>query len=87
MIHQLVLKRKNKTASKLVPLTNLNDGMGDPCAGHIRESIDPDSLTKVLLLESCENFGLAPPMGSAEKGEMYSPSSSTPDLKEGMGEA
>ena len=63
--------------------THLNDGMGDPCAGHNNGELDPSILLKVKLSASCENLGLAPPIGSEFKIKNHS---SQTHLYAGMGD-
>ncbi len=50
--------------------SNLNDGNGDPCAGHFRERIASACLLNVSDLSSEENFGAALPIGS-EKSLLF----------------
>ena len=45
-------------------LNHLNDGIGDPCAAQVSAKLAPSERTNVWLLESSENFGAEPPMGS-----------------------
>ena len=44
--------------------TNLKDGSGDPIAGHNKLSVWSAFSVNVRLSDFCENFGLAPPIGS-----------------------
>ena len=45
-------------------MTNLNDGMGIPCAGQMSERSPPLSFVTKLIFESPTNFGKALPIGS-----------------------
>ena len=45
-------------------LTNLNAGTGKACAGQAKLMLSPKLLNKLEVFDSCENFGLAPPIGS-----------------------
>ena len=44
--------------------TDLNEGMGCPCAGQDKQNVSPNLVDKIEPLDLCENFGLAPPIGS-----------------------
>ncbi len=48
-------------------LSNLNDGIGEPCAGHVRAIPDPDDFLKVKDSWLEENFGLVDPIGSTNR--------------------
>ena len=43
---------------------NLNEGIGEPCAGHDNPRALPSSRSKVVIFDSTENFGAEPPIGS-----------------------
>ncbi len=55
-------------------LSNLNDGMGEACAGQDKARLDPEDLKKVADFNSDENLGALPPTGSKRiKIEILSP--------------
>ena len=45
-------------------LSNLNEGKGDPWAGHVNAIPDPEDFLKVKDSKMDENLGLAEPIGS-----------------------
>ena len=45
-------------------LSNLNDGKGEPCAGHVKAIPDPEDFLNVKDSRIEENLGLAEPIGS-----------------------
>lgn len=45
-------------------MTNLNDGMGDPCAGQERSKGLPDNTPRLSPSLFNVNFGTEPPIGS-----------------------
>ena len=58
--YQLALKYDMKNVKRL---TDLNDGMGEPCTGQLK-LCDNDSLTWTSGGIKLDNFGSDPPMGS-----------------------
>jgi len=44
--------------------TYLNEGVGEPCAGQVREIPNPADILKADKSTMDENFGLADPIGS-----------------------
>ena len=47
-------------------LCYLNDGSGDPIAGHNKLKERSDFSVKVKVSDFCENFGFDPPIGSTK---------------------
>ena len=47
-------------------ITNLNPGMGDPCAGQVRAKEEDKTSDKPLMLSFEANFGMALPIGSTK---------------------
>ena len=58
------LQFKTEAIKSSITETNLNEGSGAPWAGQRRDSSWPHLLVNVELSDSCENFGLVPPIGS-----------------------
>ena len=62
LLNQLALK-KFKT-QRVIYLNYLNEGVGEPWAGHVREIPNPADILKADKSTIDENFGLADPIGS-----------------------
>ena len=58
------LQFKIDAINSSIPATNLKEGSGAPWAGQRRDSSWAHLLVNVELSDSCENFGLVPPIGS-----------------------
>ena len=59
-------QKEKRIKSFYCDLCYLNDGSGDPIAGHNKLKERSDFSVKVKVSDFCENFGFDPPIGSTK---------------------